>query len=277
MKLFNKKYVYLEWDDKLEGKDCILAHSYKDLKDFVNGGDEERIFKVDKGTEKPFTNHWRECDFCYFDPNIKVKKALLEGNVVQFYNRNFDRWEDLNLWESAEDYLDSEDWDGFEWRIKKNNVVEDFCPLVEDKYYLSVNETNYLEFTILKDRTNDTIYSGTRKECERMMKIIADKFKYEDYRKGNSCRARLRYAINKYSHVKYKRRMTNRELSEYLAKGKGEMTNDYGYFSTVEFKFILTVCASYNYVEGTENKEVGSSIRIRDFGSDEWREPLIEV
>ena len=35
VKLFDKRYVYLEWSDKLEGKDCIIAQTYQDLKDFV--------------------------------------------------------------------------------------------------------------------------------------------------------------------------------------------------------------------------------------------------
>lgn len=121
IKLFDKRYVYLEWSDELKGKDCILAKSYKDLKDFVNSGDEGRIFKVDKGTEKPFTNSCSECDFCYFDPNLAVKKAWLEGKTIQ--KRGL-----LNEWE---DYIDTSrtglffyniKWDAYEWQIKPNEV-----------------------------------------------------------------------------------------------------------------------------------------------------------
>ena len=67
------------------------------------------------------------------------------------------------------------------------------------------------------------------------------------------------------------RRMTNRELAEYLAKGNGEMKTVY--FSLHDFKFISSVCTSYNYVEGTENEEISDSIRVRDFDSDKWEEP----
>ena len=28
IELFDKRYVYLEWSDELEGKDCILAKTY---------------------------------------------------------------------------------------------------------------------------------------------------------------------------------------------------------------------------------------------------------
>ena len=72
IKLFDKRYVYLEWSDVLEGKDCILAKTYQDLKDFVNSGNEGRIFKVNKGNEKPFTNGCSECDFCYYDLDLKL-------------------------------------------------------------------------------------------------------------------------------------------------------------------------------------------------------------
>lgn len=117
IELFDKRYVYLEWSDKLEGKDCILAKSYKNLKDFVNSGDESRIFKVNKGTERPFTNHCVECDFCYYDPNLAVKKAWFEGKTIQKHDL-------LNEWE---DYIDTPrtslffyniKWDAHEWRIK---------------------------------------------------------------------------------------------------------------------------------------------------------------
>lgn len=200
IELFDKRYVYLEWSDKLEGKDCILAKSYQDLKDFVNSGNEDRIFKVDKGKEKPFTNHWRECDFCYYDPNYRVKKAWLEGKTIQYYS-SFNKWKDLSLITTGntKNYID---WDNYEWRIKP-----------------------------------------TMKE----------------YKKYTT------------------RRMTNRELSEYLAKGNGEMKMDF--YSPNFSEFISTVYTSYTYAEGTENDEIGiiNHIHIRDFGSDKWREPLIEI
>lgn len=277
IKLFDKRYVYLEWSDELEGKDCILAKSYKDLKDFVNSGDEGRIFKVNKGNEKPFTNGCSECDFCYFDPNLAVKKALIEGKKVQYYSY-FDKWEDLDLiGTSIEDYLDNEDWDEYEWRVKPEYNFDDIVDYsnhqpTEPRYYLSVNKNGYLEFTILQNITNDTIYNGTRKECERMMKIIANEFGDCGNCKGecmpcNHC-GKLRFIINKYSHEKYKRRMVNRELSEWLAKGNGEVKN---------LGYIINTSISYCYKDNAENEIVDGGIFIRDFGSDEWREPLMEV
>lgn len=116
IKLFDKKYVYLEWSDELEGKDCVLAKSYKDLKDFVNSGDEDRFCKPNKGKEKPFTNLWSECDFCYFDSNLKVKKAWIEGKTIQQYVLN--EWEDYINLPRTSSYFYNIKWDAYEWRIK---------------------------------------------------------------------------------------------------------------------------------------------------------------
>lgn len=274
IELFDKRYVYLEWSDELEGKNCILAKSYKDLKDFVNSGDESRFCKANKGKEKPFTNLWSECDFCYYDPNLKVKKAWIEGKKVQYYS-SFNKWEDLNLVETCniEDYLNNEDWDAYEWRIKYNlNDIDDIVDYsnyqpTEPRYYLSVNKNGYLEFTISQNITNDTIYIGTRKKCERMMKIIGNELEEEDISYYDISH-RLRYIINKYSHEKYKRKMTNRELSEWLAKGNGEMK---------KLRYAINTSIFHCYKNNTENENVDDDILIRDFGSDEWREPLIEV
>lgn len=264
IELFDRGYVYLEWSDKLEGKDCILATSYKNLKDFVNSGDEGRIFKVDEGTEKPFTNHWKECDFCYYDPNLKVKKAWLEGKTIQKLVLN--EWEDCLELPRTSSFFYNTEWDVYEWRIKPNEIGSNYQP-TEPRYYLSVNKNGYSEFTISQNKTNNVIYNGSKKECERMMKII-------DNECDNSCKCpchhcdKLTYIVNKYSYEKYKRRMTNRELSEWLAKGNGEMKN---------VGYLINTSASYWYQDGAENKNVDNNILIRDFGSDEWRVPTIEI
>lgn len=272
IELFNKRYVYLEWSDELEGKDCILAKSYQDLKDFVNSGEEGRFCKVNKGKEKPFTNLWSECDFCYFDPNLTVKKALLKGNEVQYYS-SFNKWQDLNLWGSVKNYLDNEDWDEYEWRIKptiKEN--EKYTVPCDNKYVLNMCKNGYFKFSISKYDVGNPIYFGDKEKCTHVMNMVSRNF-VRDNKKcaecdGLHCREckELKKFIN---NIKFARRMTNKELSEYLAKGNGEMKTIY--FSPT------TVKAFYDYVEGTENKEIENFIRIRDFGSDEWREPLIEV
>lgn len=279
IELFDKRYVCLEWSDKLGGKDCILAKSYKDLKDFVNSVDEDRIFKVDKGTEKPFTNHWKEYDFCYYDPNLKVKKAWLEGKTVQYYS-SFNKWEDLISAEKCdvEEYL-AFDWNKYEWKIKPA-IKEDEKHTVpcDNKYVLNMRKNSNVVLSISKYEVSNPIYFGDKEKCTHVMNMVIRDF-VRDNKKCAECGGlwchqckELKKFIN---NINFTRRMTNRELAEYLAKGNGEMKMDY--FSPNLSKFISTVYISYTYAEGTENEEIGNHIRIRDFGSDEWREPLVEV
>lgn len=238
IKLFDKKYVYLEWSDELEGKDCVLAKTYQDLKDFVNSGDEDRFCKAQKGKEKPFTNLWSECDFCYFDPNLKVKKAWLEGETIQ--KACGLKWEDYIELPRTSSFFYNIKWDAYEWRIKPN---EYYVLFAQDK-----------GFVITKDNTDKAyaFFNGTKDDCDKWISRNVPSLKKNTFR-----------------------RMTNRELSEYLAKGNGEMKTEY--FSPNALNFISTIYTSYDYLESTENEEIGTYIFIRDFGSDEWREPLVEV
>ena len=272
IELFDKRYVYLEWSDKLEGKDCIIAKSYKDLKDFVNSGDEGRIFKVYKGTEKPFTNHCKECDFCYYDSNYEVKKALIEGKEIQYYS-SFDKWEDLILLgTSIEDYLDNEDWDEYEWRIKPTEEIINYTNETsrEPIYILNMHKKDRyeFEFSMSEHDSFSPIYANTREKCQYVLNTIVAKFTNKcDGCIGNSC-FNCKPLQDFIKNIKFTRRMTNRELSEYLAKGNGELKN---------VGYLINTSTCHWYQDGAENKNVDDNIFIRDFGSDEWREPLIEV
>lgn len=94
MTLYDKKYVYFEWDDELEGKKVILAHTIKNLKEFVSNGDENRFFVVQKGNNLPFSNGAVDCEFCYYDPYYEFRKAYCDGKRLQFRNHKGD-WEDV--------------------------------------------------------------------------------------------------------------------------------------------------------------------------------------
>ena len=135
------------------------------------------------------------------------------------------------------------------------------------------NDGNVLELSMSEHDPFSPIYANTRKKCQHVMNTIVAKFTNKCVGcKGNSC-FNCKPLQDFIKNIKFTRRMTNIELSEYLAKGNGEMKIDY--FSLNACK--PTVYTYHSYLEGTENEEIGSSILIRDFGSDEWREPLIEV
>jgi hypothetical protein len=270
IELFDKRYVYLEWSDELEGKDCILAQTYQNLKDFVNSGDEGRIFKVDKGTEKPFTNHWKDCDFCYFDPNLVVKKAWIEGKTIQ--KECGLKWKDYIEVPRTSPFFYNIKWDAYEWRVKP--TTEEIINYTNETsrepiYILNMHkkDRNEFEFSISDHNSFSPIYANTRKKCQHVINTVATKFTDKCVGcNGNYC-FNCKPLQDFIKNIEFTRRMTNRELSEYLAKGNGECKN-------VEY---LNTSTSHWYQNGAENKNVDDNIFIRDFGSDEWREPLIEV
>ena len=95
MELYDKKYVYFDWDDKLEGKKVILAHTIENLKEFVNSCDNEyRFFSIQKGTNLPFSNGACDCEFAYYDPYYEIRRAYLEGKQLQ-YKDGDGNWEDV--------------------------------------------------------------------------------------------------------------------------------------------------------------------------------------
>ncbi len=271
IELFDKRYVYLEWSDELEGKDCILAKTYQDLKDFVNSVDEGRFCKAHKGKEKPFTNLWSECDFCYYDPNHRVKKAWIEGKAIQ-YNSSSNKWKDLNLTCDYKKYID---WDNHEWRIKPI-IKEDekYTVPCDDKYVLNMHKNGCFNLSISKYDVSNPIYFGDKEKCEFVMNKVSRNF-IRNNEKCAECNGfychECKELKNFITNIKFTRRMTNRELARWLAEGNGEMK------TVCLSSNVSTIKTSYDYIEVLENREVESSIRIRDFGSDEWREPLIEI
>ena len=64
-----------------------------------------------------------------------------------------------------------------------------------------------------------------------------------------------------------KKRMTSRQLAEWLAKGNGQYTtDDFG-----------RVYVEYDYSKGKENNEVDRRIIIRPWDSEEWVEPTVDI
>lgn len=64
-----------------------------------------------------------------------------------------------------------------------------------------------------------------------------------------------------------KKRMTNRQLAEWLAKGNGQYTTD-----TYD-----RICDNYCYYNGENDNEVDRSITVRSWGSEEWIEPTVDI
>ena len=68
-------------------------------------------------------------------------------------------------------------------------------------------------------------------------------------------------------HTSKTRRMTNKELARWHAEGNGERLD-------VVTKYVFV---HYVYTEGCDDEACDEDIRIREWGSNEWHEPLVEV
>ena len=92
MELYDKKYVYFEWDDKLEGKDVFCGFSIYDLKSQVNQGNAQTgvLHHSNNSKGHPFVPTWSDGSgslaypFAYYDPYYEVKKAYNEGKKIQY-------------------------------------------------------------------------------------------------------------------------------------------------------------------------------------------------
>lgn len=108
--LFDKKYVYFEWEDELEGKEGFAHENIKGLKMVVNGSQAGIKTTVRKADDDMFVSNTtnRKYFFFYYDPNYTCKRAYAEGKQIQFKST-------IGNWEN----IDCPKWNkGMEYRIK---------------------------------------------------------------------------------------------------------------------------------------------------------------
>lgn len=120
MELFDKKYVYFMWDDKLKEKKGFVANHINTLVSLVNSNtnmctilktvDHSHPFLSDRDpTSYSFTQ------FAYYDPNYELKIAHNNGETIESYDEELKKWveEKEPKW-----------WDNVKYRVKQN---DNFC------------------------------------------------------------------------------------------------------------------------------------------------------
>ena len=121
MKLYDKKYVYFEWNAELEGKKGFVADDICELTNCVLGGDFHHT-KVRKSLNSAFpfkdtnNNDWL---FFYYDPNYEVKKAYNEGKKLQWKYRHEEQWKD---WDNELNPTFFDNTRGYELRVKPDQI-----------------------------------------------------------------------------------------------------------------------------------------------------------
>ena len=147
------------------------------------------------------------------------------------------------------------------------------------KYSANMNDRTYFTSVVTTtsgaakryfSNVESEIYFGDKEKCMRVMNEVNGNFIHNNEKcvecNGLYCHKceELKKFIND---VKFTRRMTNREVAKWLAEGKGE----------VKVNDTLYPSCYYTYIIGSENIEVGQGTFIREWDSDEWKEPLIEM
>lgn len=128
MELFDKKFVYFMWDDKLEGQKGFVANYINDLKLAVNQGYWTKYGPLHKGSDAyPFRTivDERWC-LCYCDPNYEIKKAFNDGKTIQFLSRqqqSTGEW--IDVWYDCVGPNEPKFLEKVEYRVKPECPCED--------------------------------------------------------------------------------------------------------------------------------------------------------
>lgn len=266
MPLFDKKFVHFMWDDELEGKKGFFADTIERLQDFVDECNQTYFDEVHTEADKIclLTSAAVSFRFFYYDPNYDCKRAYAEGKQIQYRVGN--------QWLNYEERLN---WtDDFEYRIKPEN-----------RKYVVVNRVPPVSlcFTENPEKYQHTYFEGTMKECSDYInthrQFIREMYAWED---GKKIQCMSRIHINETwvdcipspawdLDFEYRiepvesKRMTYRQLSEWLTKGNGEL------------RFLDEVRTYWGYTSAIEKDELQEAYKIRRWGSDEWIEPTEDI
>lgn len=149
MELYNKEFVYFDWDNRLEGKKGFVAQNIAALKNQVNNSPNTMVTLSGSGDDAcPFTYYVDDeitCDyqFAYYDPYYEFRRAYLEGKQIQFKDYN-DNWLDVE----GEPLFCSN-----EYRIKPK------------MWYVVLDE--YGLFRTNSKEDEHVMFAGSEEECDR--------------------------------------------------------------------------------------------------------------
>lgn len=132
--LFNKKFLYVEWDDCLLNKDVLLADSILDLR-FSELNFEK--CKQSPLVTMPFERENSNTDFrfAYYDPNLRLKEAFLQGKKIMAWFKS----DGLKAGEI--DDISTLDDDGYIFEIVEEPKYIPFCN-VESLIEYWIKKTN---------------------------------------------------------------------------------------------------------------------------------------
>lgn len=151
MELFDKKFVYLEWDDALEGKEVFVAYTLSGLKRAIALGD-RFVIKKNDGDYSFISSGGVQYAIAYYDPNYEYKLAYNQGKKVEVYGF-------IGISRAWVEVTDDLKWEeNYQYRIKpkKFTLIEPDCN--NDKLRLLSECTPV--------HVDEHAFLGTREECK---------------------------------------------------------------------------------------------------------------
>lgn len=136
--LYDESFVYLEWNEDLQGKLCITADSISSLKKKVNSANRINFHIINKSDiDEPFMyyedDRQKYCSFVYYDPCYHIKLNCYNSKLVEYWNDNMGSWEKIDK-DCIKEFL----WgDFYEYRIdgeliiKSENYKDEYADLKE--------------------------------------------------------------------------------------------------------------------------------------------------
>lgn len=113
MNIYNEKFVYTRWNDKLKPEFVFVANDLETLRRVVEGEDNKMKGTIEPsgGIEKPFLRPYNgvRYRFAYFDPLYVYKIAFKSGKKV-WYSGSYDNYGNQEWFEVEDDH----DWDDLE-------------------------------------------------------------------------------------------------------------------------------------------------------------------
>lgn len=139
--LYNKKYVYFDWDDSLNGKFVFGSDSIASIKTLVNDPNMEMEYICSKSlgdSEKPFTlkkakgEGSHRVKFVYYDPMLSIKRDFYRSEKPLMLQVKADTGKWINVIENyADDIIHGkEDLDDHLINWREYRLVETSAPYV---------------------------------------------------------------------------------------------------------------------------------------------------
>lgn len=252
-KIFDKKFVYLEWDDELKGKKVFVGDTLPQLMVSVNGhcdSLQEVSNNISDDSFYPFISscgNWHA--MVYYDPNYECKVAYYtHGKTIQCRNKGEDKW----IITSNPSWLDR-----CEYRVKP----EMWTACIDNEGIVSVMPARDWN----KDAGRELI-NGTRNECKDY--AIGRYCMNCIHRVSSCCVPTLAcQGFSEPREPKKKRRKTNRELAQWIAQGNGQVKHRDGKYAHNTFN-------AYDIHD--DNKPCPDYLVIRGWDETEWHEPEVE-